>query len=345
MKRRAQSLPNQADAPVSGAPTVVKEALPHPWVHYSAYAPLLGFAASQEEPPSICTCSVNGVRKILEHHEKRRLGCYSSGKVFLPAFLGLHFKETEVKLDLDKMLMAEGVCHRCQQMTPTMRYCASMYGGKFRQFYGYYIELKRFEMGLLPSLADWQTAFLPEGIAQLCDELREITRKSEFLKKQQREQGGFQQELHDETYELDKLASRTATKINRFVENEVRKDFGFRAVGEGWISEAIMTDIVAQTFPGEEILKHHRPDWLNGLEIDCYLPRLKIGYEYQGQQHYKPVKAWGGTKALAAQKRRDEAKRQRCREAQILLVEIRFDEPLTRQTILKKTDEARKSEQ
>lgn len=33
-------------------------------------------------------------------------------------------------------------------------------------------------------------------------------------------------------------------------------------------------------------VQHHRPDWLLGLELDFFFPFVRVGIEFQGDQHY-----------------------------------------------------------
>ncbi len=49
--------------------------------------------------------------------------------------------------------------------------------------------------------------------------------------------------------------------ILRKIENIVRQEFGFRDVGEGWVSETLLHQIVKRICSEEEILRHNRPDW------------------------------------------------------------------------------------
>jgi len=86
-------------------------------------------------------------------------------------------------------------------------------------------------------------------------------------------------------------------------------------------------------FPGEEILRHHHPDWLGGLEIDVYLPRLDLAFEYQGQQHFHAIRAWGGEKALQTLKDRDLRKAKFCSERGTRLITIDYTESLTEENI------------
>lgn len=80
-----------------------------------------------------------------------------------------------------------------------------------------------------------------------------------------------------------------------------------------------------------------RPDFLKNpvtggnynLEIDCYNDRLKLGVEYQGQQHYKFNAQWHKTKdAFLNQKYRDDMKRRLCRDNGVTLIEVPYTIPL-----------------
>ncbi|MCK4392664.1 hypothetical protein KAX17_07125 [Candidatus Bipolaricaulota bacterium] len=84
---------------------------------------------------------------------------------------------------------------------------------------------------------------------------------------------------------------------------------------------------------GEEVLHHHRPEWLEGLELDVYVPSRKLAFEYQGQQHFHPLQMWGGKAALEKTKERDARKRTLCTKVGVKLVQIDYTEPLTKQHI------------
>ena len=46
-----------------------------------------------------------------------------------------------------------------------------------------------------------------------------------------------------------------------------------------------MINYISLIFLNNKIESNNRTI-LNGLEIDCYIPELKIGFEYNGEQHY-----------------------------------------------------------
>lgn len=61
------------------------------------------------------------------------------------------------------------------------------------------------------------------------------------------------------------------------------------------------------------------------LEIDCYNPTLKLGVEYNGQQHYSYTSFFHrNVEAATNQKYRDELKRRLCSENGIVLIEVPY---------------------
>ena len=82
-------------------------------------------------------------------------------------------------------------------------------------------------------------------------------------------------------------------------------------------------------FPNEEIhfdFKHPELRFQKTnkrMELDIWLPGLKLAVEYQGHQHYEPVEYWGGEEGFRKIQRRDKQKRKSCKEAGIRLIEIK----------------------
>jgi hypothetical protein len=71
-------------------------------------------------------------------------------------------------------------------------------------------------------------------------------------------------------------------------------------------------------FPHCRIVQNSRPEWLvtpdgQRLELDFYLPWLRIAFEVQGVQHERYVKKFHGDKeGFASQLLRDSEKRRLC---------------------------------
>jgi very-short-patch-repair endonuclease len=94
-----------------------------------------------------------------------------------------------------------------------------------------------------------------------------------------------------------------------------------------------MTQIL---FPSIEIIHHYRGRELEGLEIDIWIPSLKVGIEYQGVQHFTAIQHWGGADALKKRIQNDERKKQICKSLGYKLIEFKYDENLSEEKLRNK---------
>ena len=60
------------------------------------------------------------------------------------------------------------------------------------------------------------------------------------------------------------------------------------------------------------------------LPFDFYLPNYNICIEYDGEQHFKPIKYFGGQKAFQSQQQKDEIKNKYCQDNKIKLIRISY---------------------
>lgn len=70
-------------------------------------------------------------------------------------------------------------------------------------------------------------------------------------------------------------------------------------------------------------------DWLiykKQQTIDFYIPSLKLGIECQGQQHFKPIKIFGGHTGFDMVIKRDQNKNQLCKEHGVQIMYINFSD-------------------
>lgn len=72
--------------------------------------------------------------------------------------------------------------------------------------------------------------------------------------------------------------------------------------------------------------KFNNCKYKNELPFDFYLPDYNICIEYNGAQHYKPVKYWGGINTLNKIKIRDKIKKKYCLYNNIKLITIRYNQ-------------------
>jgi hypothetical protein len=121
-------------------------------------------------------------------------------------------------------------------------------------------------------------------------------------------------------------------------ENKVREGKGLPKINEGWLNETTLYNIIKEHFEGSGYTIFHRayPSFLDGLELDIYMPALKIGIEYQGRQHYEPIGFFGGVEAFKKLQIRDEKKRNLCKKNGIKLIEFNYQDSLNEKFVIEK---------
>jgi len=116
----------------------------------------------------------------------------------------------------------------------------------------------------------------------------------------------------------------------------INKDYYIGEKEQCWENEKQMIKIIRSLYPENEVKTHNRTI-LEGLEIDCYIPELKLGFEYNGKQHYEHIEFFHKTtKDFEAQKNRDIEKLKRAEHKGIKIITIRYDEAVTEEVIKSK---------
>lgn len=329
MVKATRNIGNYSDVEIAHKEIVKVENLPLPYVHYpNFYGIFFGFSERSDSQIYFCECNIPILKNYIQFNDK----------LFSMDFpQEFYSKYNQIALEnLDIFQFKKKICHRCNLSTPTMRYCHEMYGSKFTQFHGWYINQTYLRLGIKfsHSAPNQYNDYCPTEIVELIEKLRELTelrnpladRYTELLNAHKLTESST---IWEKIVPIDKESSKIKRRINKYVENVCRTEFGYRKIGEGWVSETQLFNILKKIFPQERIIRHHRPSWLENLEIDVFVPDLMLGFEYQGQQHYHPIKAWGGVKAFNELKIRDNRKKELCKNSGIKLIEIDYTEPLT----------------
>jgi len=333
--------------------TTTIENLPFPVVLYPGhYGAFFAFKKDANSEAHFCSCAYEAIenyikiRKVSTFYQNTDpTKMYILDSLTFPRSIveDLMSKRVSPEVVFKKLKFADKLCHECNLQTPSYRYCHEMYGGAFKQNYGWYANKQGFEWG-------YDRHNSKVLISDACpDELLNLIEDEDFKKAKKRideinnrtsHLEGIRGSLSDvemqelrslftERTNLFKKSSKHYRKINNVIENEVRSKFGHKKVGEAWTSETILYYIVKKLFPNNIVHRHYRPGFLDGLELDIYIEGLNIGIEYQGIQHYKPVKHWGGEESFLRLKERDKRKKKICQTEKVPLIYFEHNEGLS----------------
>lgn len=339
MANKSKRKINKAIAYMDGTIAEEKD-LPYPFVYYpGSYGAFLGFKKDKNSDINFCTCSYSAIENYIKFKEKSKDKYSYAHKNFIlsssdfPMELVESMTERKVNSDrtvIDKLTFKDRICHECNNIIPSYRYCHEMYGGLFRQTYGWYIKKQAYEYGVKFPFLNFLPDVCPDDVLAL-------------LKIKCPENGTGLADIAWAKSENDELLFKELQKQNRMVrnliENEVRRKFGQKNIGESWISETILYSMVKELYPHEEILHHYRPKWLDGLELDIFIKQKNIGIEYQGQQHYMPIKHWGGEEGLSRLKERDLKKKKICKKIGLKLIYFTYKETISKELVKSKIEE------
>lgn len=102
-----------------------------------------------------------------------------------------------------------------------------------------------------------------------------------------------------------------------------------------------LLEIVKLLYPYQKIVLEYNVAERGGLFIDIYLPGLRLGFEYDGVQHFKFNPHFHGThdNFVKAQKR-DYEKDDRCQELGVTLIRVAYNEDISVELVQEKIEEA-----
>lgn len=103
-----------------------------------------------------------------------------------------------------------------------------------------------------------------------------------------------------------------------------------------WKHEKELFQIVENLFTDHLVERHYRASWLEGLELDIYIDDLKLAIEYQGIQHFKPMKHWGGEEGFIKRRLNDIRKKAFCEAQGITLIYFTYQDEITPELVLER---------
>lgn len=293
---------------------ITYENLPLPYVFYPPlYGAFFAFSDSPDSEIYFCECEKEAIEnyfailKVAPIKTKATQG----SRLFPKRLYRTIEKQSETQIKYKSKL-----CFRCNNIIPQLDYCNPMYGGKFERKYGWYIQQEYLKNGLDPCR--------PELGILLEDKCGEYLKKSAELEKLLSQTLKTNPEYDNISKTLESTGS-----VYSLLNDKVRTDFGFRSIGEHWINETMLKHIVETLYPGKTVFAHYRPAWLDGLELDIYVPDIRLAFEYQGIQHFRAIKHWGGKEKLKIQQEHDARKKRLCDELGIKLIYFDYTEDIT----------------
>lgn len=303
--------------------SITMEDLPYPIVYYpSHYGAFFAFSKDMGEEICFCECEKDAIENYVSLRQQSPLKNYTGSKTYplgADYFSELIAEKSKAnpRNPLELFRFEPNLCHRCNNKIPRLAYCLDMYAGgsRFKQAYGWFINQEYFRCGIDP--------YQPENIlVEKCPpDIFDFNSRCSALQKRL-------DAAPDDPDAQDELAMYNK-EFHNSIENRARESLGFKKKGETWVSETILFKIVKSLYPTSKVIKHHRPKWLQGLELDIYLPEHNLAFEYQGIQHFVAVEHWGGLAQLKKQQEHDARKKEICVQRGITLICINYDDTLT----------------
>ena len=313
-QKRKKPAQKPTAAKSEGNEIVIESGLPLKVVHYppSRLGMIFAFSEVEESVPYLCDCS----KVILETIRalKGLPNLYSALLVSAPYIPGSVMQRVKLGTDkdIDQLFRIE-ICHACCKVFPSLMSSAYEHGSFIFRWLYWYEKQECYLQGFdYPSFKA-----IPSRVE---DEFTEYLKISATLNTPS---------FSKPTY------SKARDRIRSLLSLLVKERFEIESLGGSSHAEITILKMVKELLPTQKIISHFRPDWLNRLEIDIWIPEMNIGIEYQGEQHYHPIEIWGGEVGLKDLQIRDSRKRKICKERGVRLIEIKYDEAISKSSLAK----------
>lgn len=333
--------------------------LPYPFVHWSFV--FYGFSNKQTSSIYLCECAKEALKNLRSHYE------HNIKKN--PSFYNANWRANEIPSELqlenenfiesyDKFQFRTNICHYCNKLIPAPEHAhGDIHQSNFFQRFGGYIQQRKWHYNV----------FTNNTSEILHPEIKEIINidREEFIMYHQcwyHKDEKFPHNYFIKKYSLvidsnsfygdpndirHNMTMKTVTKmfslinkenrrINKIVENEVRTNFGYKLIGQKFVNETTLFMLICKSYPDIKVIHHARPEHLTGQEYDIFIPEFQLAIEYQGIQHFKPIKVWGGKKGLELTKRRDHDKKIKANGVGVKIIYFNYNDEITEDFIVSK---------
>lgn len=283
--------------------------------------------------------SIKFVGYTTQIHPKKR-------KSFI-ALIGVHFSEDEMNKVYEKYYSIPDKDDLIDIKLSTVGYPAIFMCRRtgrfyvcncFKEYIDWQMDFKRFaRLDYEPEINERVNNIeYKDGICHLCTKTQpnvktEVSEYSSFLRK-------YSPYYHLENKKQFGSIFHFNKEDNIRVENNLRLYFGYPKIGEKWTSETCLFNIVKEIFPQYKPIFHYRGSEMEGLELDIFIPELQLGIEYQGQQHYIPIKHWGGEEGLKQRQLSDKRKIELCKKNNYTLIEFNYKENLCKEMVVQRIE-------
>lgn len=313
-------------------PFIAKEDnLPFPYVHYpSCTGPFIGFSQYENSEIYFCSCFQKTLKNYLINKKNSNITYTCDAKNYILSSTVFPYDFT-MKLIQNKIVskaenvihsihFKDNLCHQCNCISPKYRvnYCNM---SSFELQHAWYIQKLKYDLGLYNNK---YSEYLPDEYLNILLECWELDDKGQTLAKSGK---------LAEASKYYNASARKYTIFHRWLENQVRAAFNYPLIGEHWKEETTLYKIVQSLFPNTHIERHYRPDWLERLELDIFIPQMSLGIEYHGIQHYQPIEHWGGIEGLIKRQEHDMRKSQLAKINNVSIAYFTYKDNLTSELV------------
>jgi len=290
--------------------TILKEEVTekYPFTFYSGF---VGFSKSVDEQPKFCSCQEAGIKRIIDE----RLSSENPHKLYYDLPHGT-FDEMGKSGNFN-IAFEDGICHECNGKKINSRHASNPISLHLTGDFGWSIKGNDKK----PYESEWM------GVIYL----RWISMGGKIFKAIGEVEGYHYEHDYDATEE--EFREFHEFVLEQYYENyaHINKNpkYGVKKI-DRWKTEYGMYREILSRIKGEKIIRNARPDFLKNpktgrnLEIDVWIPGLKIGFEYNGEYHYHEINR--SAEALAYTKKKDTLKKKLFKKNGYKLVVIPYTE-------------------